>query len=308
MTEKHVNNIDLNLLVALDVLMQERHITNSAIRLGITQPAMSRTLVRLRETFNDPLIVRTLDGYVSTPRAETLIEPVKNILAQIQWILSDQKFDPATATGEFKVCTLGYGEIVVIPTFMELLSKVSPDVGIVIVNRSLYSSTEALDGKADIVFGALLPDTSKSWVIQPLYEDRFYCVMSKTHPLAKHELTLDRYLEYPHSIIHTGERPGLYPVDTALAKLGYKRKIAKSSPHWTSALISLGKTNLLQTVPGLMARSIANTGSYVVKPLPFDMKPVVMGLMWHSRNNNDPRHKWFRDKFSEAAMIISAAS
>jgi DNA-binding transcriptional LysR family regulator len=299
MSGVHIKDIDLNLLVALDVLLEERHITKSANRLDITQPAMSRTLNRLRITFGDPLIIRTPNGYVPTKRAEDLVHPIKDILNQIQRTLTEPTFDPATAVGEFKICTLGYGEVVVVPRFIEIVSRGTSNVEIGIVPRSLYSNESILEGRADILFGAMLEATSKSCVIQPLYEDRFVCTMSERHPLAKNNLTLEGYLEYPHSIIHTGERSGTH-IDTLLKQLGHKRKIQKRSPHWTSSLMSLATTDFLQTVPERMARSLATVGGFVVKDLPFDLEPSKLEMMWHARNNADPRHRWFREKFIEA--------
>ena len=305
MSQTHIENIDLNLLVALDVLLEERHITNAAVRLKISQPAMSRTLVRLRTTFNDPLIVRTQSGYAATARAEDLVEPVKDILLRIQRTLIQPTYDPTIEVGEFRVSTLGYGEVVVIPKFMTAVAKDTPNVEIVVVSRSVYSISEILEGRADVLFGARLPETSQACVLQPLYEDKFVCVMSDRHPLATTELTLEGYLEYPHSIIHTGERSGSH-VDTLLEKLGHKRNIRKRSPHWTASLMSLATTNLLQTVPERMAKSLANTGGLVVKELPFELPTSKFEMMWHSRFNDDPRHKWFRDKFIEATTNFAA--
>ena len=107
MSHLHVKDIDLNLLVDLDVLLEERHITRSAARLNITQSAMSRRLNRLRETFDDSLVVSTPNGYEVTSRGKQLIGPVKEILYQIQSTLSEPTFDPKTAGGEFKICTMG---------------------------------------------------------------------------------------------------------------------------------------------------------------------------------------------------------
>ncbi len=307
MSEKHIEDVDLNLLIALDVLLKERHITNSAIRLKISQPAMSRTLTRLRDTFNDPLLVRSSAGYVATARAESLVEPVKSILQQIQRTLTKPTYDPTMETGEFRVSTLGYGEVVVIPKFMEAISNETPNVEIVIINRSVYSVDEILEGKADILFGARLPVTAQACVIEPLYEDKFVCVMSECHPLAKGKLTLEGYLEYPHSIIHTGERPGSH-IDSLLRKLGHMRKIRKRSPHWTASLMSLATTDLLQTVPEQMAKSFANTEGLVIKELPFQLEASKFELMWHSRFNEDPRHKWLRTKFIEATASFATQS
>jgi len=300
MTQTHIQDIDLNLLIAFDVLLEERHITNSAIRLNITQPAMSRTLGRLREMFGDPIIVRTPNGYVPTARAEDLIDPIKGILKQIQQTLVEPTFDPATADGEFRVCTLGYGEVVIIPRLMEIISRDTSNVEIVIVPRSIYSYEAVIEGKADILFGARLDAPSKSCAVQPLFKDKFVCIMSQSHPLAEGPMTLEGYLKYPHSIIHTGERPGSY-VDTMLGQLGHKRRIQKRSPHWTSSLMSLQTTNLLQTVPERMTKALVGTGNFAIKDLPFELEPSRFELMWHARHNSDPRHTWFRERFIEAA-------
>ncbi len=305
MNEVDLRRIDLNLLVALEVLLDERHVTNSANRLNLSQPAMSRTLARLRDTFGDQLLVRVTNGYELTARAEGLISPLDETLVQVRRTFSKPDFDPATATGEFKICTLGYGEVVVIPTLMDIITNEAPNIEIVIVHRSIYSAEENLDEGADIVFGAMLPDCPKYCVIQQLFEDRFVCVMRKGHPLTKTELTLDKYLEYPHSIIHTGERPGSH-VDSLLEEHGHVRRIVKRSPHWTSSMMSLANTDLLQTVPERLAKSVTFTGGLTIRDLPFELGPLKLAQMWHARSNNDPRHKWFRDKFFEAAKIVSS--
>ena len=301
MSTAHLMNVDLNLLVALDVLLEERHITRSANRLNITQSAMSRRLNRLRQTFDDLLIFSTPNGYVLTSRGTQLVGPVKDILHKIQGTLSEPTFDPEMAKGEFKICTMGYGEIVVVPKFMEILSQETNDVEITIIPRNIYSNAPILEDKAEILFGARLGVTSNDCTIKPLFEDKIVCIMSEGHPLANCELTLDGYLDYPHSIIHTSSRSGSY-VDNVLAQLGHKRKIQKRSPNWGCSLLSLFTTNLLATVPERMGQALAKSGSLVIKKLPYDIPPSKYEMLWHNRYNDDPRHKWFREKFIEAAQ------
>jgi len=303
MDKIHLKNVDLNLLVAFDVLLDERQVTKSASRLNISQPAMSRKLGRLRETFDDPIIMRTTSGYVPTVRAESLIHPIKEILKQIQGTLSALTFDPATATGEFRICTFGYGEVVIIPKFMEIISSQTSNVEITITPRDIYSNDAILQGHADILFGAGLETTSKTCTVLPLFKDKFVCVMSRNHPLAGTDLTLDGFLEYPHAIapfFKADERRVSY-VDKKLEQLGRKRRIQKRSPHWVSSLLSLSTTNLLQSGPEHMAKALLNTGLFVIKELPFEVKSIDFELVWHSRHDTDPRHLWFRQRFIEAA-------
>ena len=299
MSEVDLRKIDLNLLVALDVLLDECHITNSAHRLNLSQPAMSRTLARLREAFDDPILVRVPNGYNRTERARALAEPLKAVLDQIRYTLAEPVFDPKSYSGEFRICTLDYGEVVVVPRFMKVISEKAPNAKIVIVHRPIYAIAEMLEGTADIILGSMFPSTPKHCMKQHLYDDIFVCVMHKDHPLAEQELTMEDYVEYPHSIIHTGERPGTQ-VDDALEKEGLTRRVAKQSPHFFASLMSLGDTNIIQTVPERLAKVMQDSNNLIIKSLPFDIDPIRVGQVWHSRDNLNPMHQWFRTQLEQS--------
>jgi len=301
----HVNlkDIDLNLLVALEVLLEECNVTNSAVRLDVSQPTMSRTLARLRETFSDPLLVRVAKGYERTARADELLGTLRSALSEVRRTFAEQIFDPATATGLFRISSLDYPEVAILPKLMRAVRFEAPGLQIVVVQKSIQSIEEIVDGKADLSIGLMPSSLPKHCFVQKLYEDDYVCVMHRSHPLANSKLTLDGYLSYPHSIIDTGKTPGSF-LDDVLAQRGLSREIVKRSPHFVASLLSIGETDLLQTAPRRLAAPLLKSADLVMRDLPFEMKPVVLSQLWHARNNRSPVHRWFREQIVLAAQCI----
>ncbi len=293
-------NFDLNLLIALDVILEELHISRSAKRLNISQSATSRALAKLRDMFDDPLIVRVSKGYQRTPRGESLVKSVKSILSEVESTFETQEFEPAEFKGELTICTLDYGEAVLLPAIMEKVSQEAPGATIKIIHRKIYSISEVLDGNADILLGTIPDNPPKHCNAQFLYSDRFVCVVSKDHPLARKTITLEDYVSYPHSIIHTGESPGT-SIDVALAKIGKSRHIMKSSPHFAASVFSIVNTNMIQTIPLRLAGKLLLYSDLVVKELPFETGAVEIGQMWHRRNSENLAHRWFRQLIKSVA-------
>ncbi len=307
MSEVDLNRIDLNLLVALDVLLEEQHVSKSAIRLGLSQPAMSRTLSRLRDAFDDPLIVRAQGGYAPTARAEALAANLKVALSEVRGVFADPEFEPATANDTFRLSTLDYSELVVFPELFSRIRAAAPEVQIEVLQRTIFSIEEILDGIADISIGLMPASLPKHCVTEPLLKDDYVCVMHKNHPIANDQLTLGNYLKHPHSIIHTGKAPGSY-VDDSLAELGHERRIVKRSPHFVASLFSIGKSDLLQTVPRRLAIPLLASADLVMHDLPFKLRPMVLSQMWHARNNNNATHRWLREQVRQAAFSVAGAS
>ena len=305
MSEVDLAKIDLNLLVALDVLLEEQHVSKSATRLGLSQPAMSRTLSRLREAFNDPLIVRTHGTYAPTARAEALAGNLKAALSEVRGVFADAEFDPATASDIFRLSTLDYSELVVFPELFGAIRRAAPGVQIEVLQRTIFSIDEIVDGRADISVGLMPASLPKHCVTETLLQDDYVCVMHKNHPIAREPLTLENYLEHPHSIIHTGKAPGSY-IDDSLALLGHTRRIVKRSPHFVASLFSIGDSDLLQTVPRRLAVPLLGAADLVMHDLPFELRPMVLSQMWHARNNNNAAHRWLRNQVRRAAQTVVA--
>ena len=303
MTEVDLNRVDLNLLVALDVLLEERHITNSANRLNLSQPAMSRTLARLRDTFDDPLLIRVPNGYERTAHAEVLAESLKETLRQIRQTFTKPTFDPATATGVFTIAAFDYADMLVMPKFVNVMRRTAPLVRIDTVRRSVLSLEEVLNGTSDISIGIAPKSAPKHVAHEPLFKDRYVCVMDKNHPLASEKLTLEAYLEYPHSIIHGGLTPGSI-VDGVLSKMGCQRFVARRSPNFLAAVFSIRDTDLLHAVPQRLVAPMLKPAGLIMHELPFSMKPFQVEQMWHTRNCHNHSHKWFRDQLAMVAQSM----
>ncbi len=306
LSESDLRKVDLNLLVALDVVLEERHVTRSAKRLDVTQPAMSRTLARLRTTFDDPLLVRTPEGYERTARADELRGPLKSVLGEIRRTLSKPKFDLFTATGTFKIATLDYAEVVILPHLMRSIRSQAPAIEIEIVQKPVLSISEILEGHADLSIGLMPTSTPKHCVVQSLFEDEHVCVMHREHPLAGLKLTINDYLKYPHSIIHTGSS-SKNVIDDALQRLGYQRHIAKRTPHFVASLLSIGQTDLLQTVPRRLAEALLQSADLVISDLPFEVKPVLLSQLWHMSSQKNPLHTWLREQIALSVQSPSEA-
>ncbi|MDJ0613349.1 MAG: LysR family transcriptional regulator [Rhizobiaceae bacterium] len=297
----HINlrTLDLNLLVALDVLLEEKHITQAAERLNLSQSAMSHIFSRLREALNDDLLVRGQFGYEKTQRADEIEAPLKDALQQIQLIYKEKKFEPKVFEGSFNISTLGYGEAVIVPQLMKLLSRSAPKAQVNIVHRPDSTFSKILSGEVDVMFSALFDSLHKSCRNQLLFEDQYICVVHKDHPLATEELTLKKYLEYPHSITNSGVVANT-PIDNILKAQGKKRKILKRSSHLLASFLALKGTQLLQTVPERISKYVSPQYDLVEKELPFEVEKIRFGQIWHAKNHNNEVHRWFRDKIFEA--------
>ncbi|NKB52109.1 MAG: LysR family transcriptional regulator [Rhizobiaceae bacterium] len=303
MQDVNLRSVDLNLLSSLEVLLEECDLTKAADRLNISQPTMSRTFARLRDTFRDPLLVRNAGGYVRTVRAEWLQSQLLEPLDIIRGTLATPVFEPSEETGMFKIASLDYGEIVLVPTLVRLLKETAPSVGLELVQRQMYSTHEVEKHTADVSIGVKPKDSSNKCIIEPLIHDRYVCVMGKNHPLADKELTLESYLAYGHSIISTFTDQ-ITINENALRTLGLKRRIDRKSPNFVAAHYSLNQTQLLLTSTARVANELVNWQDLVVKELPFEMEPIVIYLIWHVRDDRFARHRWFREQIKRAASLL----
>jgi DNA-binding transcriptional LysR family regulator len=304
MQKLNLATVDLNLLVALEVLLQECHITNAARRLNMSQPSMSRTLARLRATFDDQLLSRTASGYIKTPRAEALEGQLAQTLEAARRTFAKATFDPGSADSVLRISTLDYGEAVVLPALTKLLQKSAPSIELDIQQREVYSASDIQSGGADIGIGVMPQGSTEGCVIQELITDRYVCVMCMDHPLANEELTVDSFLSYGHSIIVTSNRQNI-PIDSSLSDLGLQRKIVRRSCHFLASLYSLRHTELLQTSVRRLADLLVSEQKLVIKELPFEVRPIQLYLMWHVRNHDDQAHRWIREQIFKAVEQVT---
>lgn len=288
--------IDPNLLQVLDVLLREKNVSRAAERLGRTQPAVSHALARLREQLGDPLLVRTGQRFVLTPRAEALREPLHALLAQLAALVRPQAaFDPATATGVFRMIATDYIAALVMPPLLERVREAAPNIDLHLLPPTPRFFTEIAEGGADLGFVVRL-QAEAGVRARKLFSDRFVCVVRQDHPAVKKGLDLETFLGLPHALVAPLGAPGGF-VDTALAELGHgRRRIALTIPHFFLAPALIAASDLLITMPERIARIITAERPLRTLPLPIKVPSFDVSLAWHDRVHHDPGNTWLRDQ------------
>lgn len=292
MSLEKLSSSDLNLLPVLQVLMEEHNVTRAAGRLNLTQPAISRSLARLRVLFNDPLFTRTPKGLAPTPRAIALSGTLYSSLKDIGRIIEPQVFTPETAVRNFRLATTDYGTKVLLPSIVRRLYSEAPEVDLEIVPWSEYLISENDLQNIDIAVCAVT-DTPMSIRGRSIGEDRFVCVVSQSHPMAKTGFSIESYAQCPHALITMGGKQKS-AVDYLLEEYGLSRRIALRVPHFVAALALVADTGLVLTIPYGLAISCASHYDLSIVPFPLEQKKFSYSMIWHERYQKDSGHVWFR--------------
>jgi DNA-binding transcriptional LysR family regulator len=287
---------NLNLLRSLDVLLETRNLTTAAKALGLTQSALSRQLLQLREQTGDPLLIREGQRYLLTQQAESLRGPLKTMLANMETLLNAPDFEPALCTRQFSICGSDYIAEHMLPELMQSLSIQAPHLRVDLRMWEPGHYRLLADEGVDLVpvIADAIPDNLHG---RPMGEDKPVCMMRKSHPLAQQSaISLEDYISYPQiKIAGGGDKNSL--IDQHLARLGLKRNIRLSVPFYSSALKFTTDNDLLLTIPVHIAIALAKKADIVWKPLPFEVPSYRYWLLWHARNHHDPAHQWFRKQF-----------
>jgi len=301
-TTMNLNKVDLNLFIVFDAIYTEANLTRAGQIVGITQPAVSNALARLRETFNDPLFVRTAQGMVPTPMAQNIIGPVRNALQLLQVSVQESRtFSPAQANKTFRISMTDLTEAVMLPPLFQRLRRLAPNVKIESMLAKRRETTKELAaGRLDFAMDAPL-NTDPQVRHVKLLEDRYICAMRRGHPLAKDKLTLEQYLSLSHIHI-SSRRSGLGLVDLALGKMGLQRKIALRSQHYLMATQVIDQTDMAVTVPERFARR----HNLHQVDLPVDIMPLETHIYWHESTDQDPANRWMREQMIEIAQQVTA--
>ena len=300
----NVSRIDLNLLVYLDVLLRERNVTRAAEELGISQPAMSNSLRRLRDLFDDPVLVRTSDGMTPTDRALELQPLVRTVLtAAEQAVLPKTDFNPAESSRIFRIMASDYSEATLLPVLLGRLRKQAPNIRLDIMTPSDVSFHDVERGKVDLVINRF--DTlPQSFHQIRLWDDSFSCVISASNPIIEH-WSLDAYLTGKHDwVSKTGMGVGvgmstddvqrLGWVDEALSKIGAKREITLFTRHYQAALLLGEQEDLIVTLPSKAAKQVETNPRVIILDPPFDIPRMQLKMVWSPLLQHDPGHRWMR--------------
>lgn len=299
MHETNLRSLDLNLLVALEALMAERHVTRAAERVAMSQPAMSRALGRLRETFGDPLLVRAGTEMVVTARGQLLAQQVARVLDEIRGMLTDKPFEPSAFTGRFRLLTVDYASLTSLPSMLGALLAEAPEMRIDVGDAGDDWPKQLQAGEADLVLG-VVNDTPAGIYQRAVLEDRFACIMRRQHPLAGRALDLDAFLAQRHVLISSPGRDRS-AVDLALERLGrHPRKIALRLPHFMAATAIVAATDLIMTLPLRIAAHMARHEGLEVRDPPVELDGFTLRLLWHHRSHDEPAHRWMRERAANA--------
>lgn len=286
--------IDLNLLVAFDALMAERHVTRAALRCGLSQPAMSSTLRRLRTLFGDELLVRSTAGMEPTPRARNLAGPVRQVLQEITRIMEvGRSFEPLLSHHSFNLRMGDLHDVLILPHIARRLEREAPHIELRVAHMPPEQTLAALEaGDLDLGISTDL-DYPKTIRSVPLYRDRIVCVFRRGHPTARLPMTLDNFLALRHVKIAQSPTDTRF-VDDAITRLGRTRNVVLNVQHWLGAPEIVRNTDLISVMWERMASRLSRDDDLVLGELPFGLRPFAFRLYWHRRHDGDPAHQWMR--------------
>jgi DNA-binding transcriptional LysR family regulator len=296
MNAVHLRDLDLNLLRVLHQLLVEQSAQRAAKRLGLTPSAVSHALRRLRDTFDDPLLVREGHRLVPTPRAERLGEPLQRVLAEIEGLLAhDAPVDPAKLSRTFVIGAADYGQLVLLPRLLERLAEVAPRVSLELVQPGSAIDAETRERRLDLAVGASFQELA-GLVLTRYFTDALVVV---TEARARAP-TLKRYLEARHVLVSPRGQPGSI-VDSALEARGLSRRVVLRMPNFSTAAVLVAGGELITTMPGGAARALARRLPLALHPVPLETPPIAFGAIFSEVYRFDPAHAWFRGLVAEVA-------
>ena len=294
-----LRNLDLNLLVTFDQLLLERSVSGAAEKLGLTQPAVSNALKRLRTLLNDDLFVRTSQGMEPTPYALHLAEPVAYALNALQTALATRdSFDPMVSTRVFNLAMNDIGEMYFMPPLMRELATRAPHIQIHTQRPYTGALKEQMEsGAVDLALG-LLPELRSGFFQRRLFRHDYVCMFRKDHPSARAPISLKHFSTLAHvGVVATQSGHG--EIDGLLERAGIHRRVALRVPHFIAVGPILQSTDLIATVPHRFAIRCEAPFNLTISPLPTATPDIAINMFWHAKFNRDPANIWMRRLFVE---------
>lgn len=291
----NITDLNIKLLLAFEALLTHRNVTLAADSIGLTQPALSVSLRRLRELFNDALFVRTSSGMEPTPRALELKTPILEALGQLREALNrTQDFDPKTSTRTFNIAMTDIGSRVFLPPLLIELSKQAPNINLNTVQLPVKGLKDALEsGEMDLAFGFIRGLFADSYQ-QDLFSRSYVCLVRRDHPTVGSHISLDEYLTMPHAVVTaTGSGHGV--IESVLSKKGYQRRVALHLSHFLAIPLIISSTDLIVTIPTMLAESYATTSNIKILQPPIAFPEYTIAQYWHARYHNDAGNRWLRE-------------
>lgn len=292
--------VDLNLLVSLDALLQEGTVTGAARRVGLSTPAMSHALARIRDRLGDPILVRSGRGMLLTPRAEALRPRVRELVLEARRALEPERpFVAGELARTFVVHATDYVLTILGGAVDRILREEAPAVCVRYVPNSPDDAASLRDHGSDLAVG-IYGDLPQEMRNRQLLTDRFVCVVRRGHPALASRFTLERFVSLPHVQIAPRGQPGGY-VDDVLRARGLARTVARAVPYFLTALQLVAETDYVLTVSERIARRFAGPLSLELLEAPLDLRPYALSLVWHPRLDGDAPHAFLREVLARAA-------
>jgi DNA-binding transcriptional LysR family regulator len=303
-----LHELDLNLLVVFNQLLVDRRVSKAAESLGVSQPAVSNSLAKLRKLLGDELFLRTPQGMQPTPYAEQLAESVSYALAMIHSGVNQRtSFEPATAQHSFTLGMTDIGEIYFLPALIERLRREAPGVTLSTVRNTTVNLRDELEaGKVDAALG-LLPHLKAGFFQRRLFMQRYVCLVRQGHRLARRKLTLTEFSAAEHlMVVSAGTGHG--KVDELLQRSGIERRIQLTVPHYVSVGHILQGSDLIATVPERLADRLLQPFGLAKLPHPAQLPDIAINVFWHAKYHRSPANRWLRgvlfELFSDASAQV----
>jgi DNA-binding transcriptional LysR family regulator len=301
MRDVHLRNLDLNLIYPLHALLEECHVTRAARRSFLSQSAMSRALERLRETFEDPLLVRNGRGYERTVRAERVLRELESLMPRLEDMVRGEKFDPARSQELFRVAMSDHAAMIVLPSLLASVRAAAPQVKLEVSASGAETYEDVAAGRIDTFLCA--EEAPPSLESETLFNLDFVCLVGAALRIRARRLTLKQYLDFQHVLVELREGQQAL-VDRALSQLGVKRHVAITLPFFVPAIYAVAKTDLILTVPRRLAEITAIQAGVRVVEAPGEIKSFPYFMAWHPRLTNEPAHKWFHEQLRSAVRTV----
>jgi DNA-binding transcriptional LysR family regulator len=296
-------DVDLNLLLALDALLRERSVTRAGAAIGLSQPATSHALARLRELFGDELLVRRNHEMEPTALAESLVAPLAELLTRVESLLwRDRAFDPASADREIVIAMTDLVEATLMPAALPRLG-IGPGLRVRLRALAGELPERALaDGDIDLAIGTILSPPA-AMMVSKLYRETFASIVRRDHPCLAAPITAERFAALDHILIATpGDGPGL--VDAALGARGLRRNVVLRTPRFLTVAPLVAASDLVCTLPARIAHASGRHHDVVAFATPIDVPSFDVAMYWHPRRERDPAVQWLRDQLRIAATTL----
>lgn len=299
----NLRQIDLNLLVALDALLSERNVTRAGERLCVSQSAMSATLGRLRQLFDDELLVRVGRNLELTAFAEEIAVPVRQCLQQIEDLLNAKRaFEPKTDSRVFRIAATDYVVLLLLAPLVNKLEQVAPNMSVQFVK--LDSAARERLASGDIDFSIMPGGVEPALPSLDLFADPWVCILWDRHPSIGTTLTRDEFLAQAHMTFSIGDEGHASLADEHLARSGYRRNVVATTESFTNAPFLLQGTTMLTVVPRRLAERLREAAHIRLLDLPVEVPPLGEKLFWNPRFTQSQPHIWMRDLIASIAATL----